>query len=237
MRCLFHGTIEGVGPEIPRRRIFLVDDHPLVRDGLTKLIDQQADLCVCGEADQAGQAFDEIQRTQPDAVVVDLTLRGESGFELIKRLKSLPHPPAILVLSMHDEVYYAERAIRAGALGYVMKRETSSSIISALHDVLLGRLHLSDAITQQISGQLLRLKPVFAESPVVGLSAREFEVFHRIGIGRENRQIAEELHISLKTVQTHCGHIKRKLRLETGTILVREAVRWVEKHEGRLNQP
>jgi DNA-binding NarL/FixJ family response regulator len=236
MNCHFQGPIETAGTETARRRVFLVDDHPLVREGLTKLIDQQIDLCVCGEAGEAGLAFEEIRRIKPDVVVVDLTLKGESGFELIKRLRSLPNPPPILVLSMHDETFYAERAIRAGALGYVMKREISGNIVNAIHEVLLGRMHLSSAFTGQLSEKLLRARTAAEISPVDGLSAREFEIFHRVGKGRENRQIAEELHISLKTVQTHCDHIKKKLGFETGTILAREAVRWVEKHEGELGQ-
>jgi DNA-binding NarL/FixJ family response regulator len=123
-----------------RRRIFLVDDHPLVREGLTRLINQEADLCVCAEAEEAGQAYAEILRTQPDGVVLDLSLQGDSGLDLIKRLQSLARPPPILVLSMHDEAFYAERVLRAGALGYVMKRETSGKVIDALRQILLGQL-------------------------------------------------------------------------------------------------
>jgi DNA-binding NarL/FixJ family response regulator len=213
---------------IPRRRIFLVDDHPLVREGLTQLINQEADLCVCAQAEEAAQAYAEIERTLPDAVVVDLSLRGESGLDLIKRLQALPRPPAILVLSMHDEAFYAERALRAGALGYVMKRETSGKVIAALRQVLLGQLYVSAAIAAQAAEKFLRARPGNG-SPVDNLTDRELEVFRRIGQGHENRQIAEDLHLSLKTVQTHCAHIKEKLGFANGTVLMREAVRWVER--------
>ena len=212
-----------------RRRIFLVDDHPLVREGLTRLINQEADLCVCAEAEEAGQAYAEILRTQPDGVVLDLSLQGDSGLDLIKRLQSLARPPPILVLSMHDEAFYAERVLRAGALGYVMKRETSGKVIDALRQILLGQLYVSAAIAARAAEKFLRAKPGSAGSTVDSLTDRELEVFRRIGQGQENRRIAEDLHLSLKTVQTHCAHIKEKLGFANATVLMREAVRWVER--------
>jgi DNA-binding NarL/FixJ family response regulator len=215
-------------PAPPRRRIFLVDDHPLVREGLTKLINQEPDLCVCAEAEDAGEAFAGIVRTQPDAAVVDLSLQGESGLDLIKRLQSLARPPPILVLSMHDEAFYAERALRAGALGYVMKRETSGKIIAALRQILLGHVYVSAAVAAQAAEKYLRRRTAATGSPLDSLTDRELEVFRRIGHGQENRSISEDLHLSLKTVQTHCAHIKEKLGLENATALMREAVRWVE---------
>ncbi|HXQ80639.1 MAG TPA: response regulator transcription factor [Opitutaceae bacterium] len=215
-------------PAQPRRRIFLVDDHPLVREGLTKLINQEPDLFVCAEADDAGQAHAGILRTQPDAVVVDLSLQGDSGLELIKRLQDLSHPPPILVLSMHDEAFYAERALRAGALGYVMKRETSGKVVAALRQILRGQIYVSAAIAAQAAEKFLRTRAFASGSPMDSLTDRELEVFRRIGQGQENRRIAEDLHLSLKTVQTHCAHIKEKLGLKNATVLMREAVRWVE---------
>ena len=191
-------------PSAPRRRVFLVDDHPLVREGLTKLINQESDLCVCAEADDAGHAYTGIERTHPDAVIVDLSLQGNSGLELIKRLQALPSPPHILVLSMHDEAFYAERALRAGALGYVMKRETSGKVIAALREILSGRLYVSPAIAAQAAERFLRKRASTSGSPVDSLTDRELEVFRRIGQGQENRKIAEDLNLSLKTVQTHC---------------------------------
>jgi DNA-binding NarL/FixJ family response regulator len=217
-------------PAAPRRRIFLVDDHPLVREGLTALIDQEADLCVCAEADDAGKAYAGIVRTRPDAAIVDLSLQGDSGLELIKRLHALERPPAILVLSMHDEAFYAERALRAGALGYVMKRETSGRVVAALRSVLRGELFVSPAVAARAAEKYLRASAGAPASPVDSLTDRELEIFRRIGLGNENRRIAEDLHLSLKTVQTHCAHIKEKLGLENATALMREAVRWVESH-------
>ena len=215
-----------------RRRIFLVDDHPLVREGLTQLINQEKDLCVCAEAEEAAEAYTGIVRTRPDAVVVDLSLQGDSGFELIKRLQSIqPHPPSILVLSMHDEDFYAERALRAGARGDVMKRETSGNVIAALRKVLNGQLYVSAAVEKQAADRFLRNETGGAGSPVDSLTDRELDVFRRIGQGQENRRIAEDLRLSLKTVQTHCANIKGKLGFENATVLMREAVRWVE------NQP
>lgn len=214
----------------PRRRIFLVDDHPLVREGLTRLINQEPDLCVCAEADDAGQAYAGIVRSQPDAAIVDLSLQGDSGLDLIKRLQALARPPAILVLSMHDEAFYAERALRAGAMGYVMKRESSGKVVAALRRVLSGQLFVSPAVTTKAAEKYLRASGAASGSPEDSLTDRELEVFRRIGLGQENRRIAEELHLSLKTVQTHCAHIKEKLGFMNATVLMREAVRWVENH-------
>jgi|HubBroStandDraft_1064217.scaffolds.fasta_scaffold154587_2 DNA-binding NarL/FixJ family response regulator len=223
-------TDEGpASPPAPgRRQIYVVDDHALVREGLARLIDQEPDLCVCAEAADAGQAFDGIVRTRPDAVIVDLSLKGDSGLDLIKRLQSLPAPPPVLVLSMHDEAFYAERSLRAGALGYVMKRETSGKVIDALRRILTGQLYVSAPIAAQAAEKFLRTRSVSSSSPLDSLTDREIEVFRLIGQGMENRRIAEELHLSLKTVQTHCAHIKEKLGFENATVLMREAVRWVE---------
>lgn len=215
----------------PRRRIFLVDDHPLVRDGLKQLINQEADLCVCGEAEEAGQAHLGIARTEPDAIVLDLSLKGDSGLELIKRLQALPRAPAILVLSMHDEAFYAERALRAGALGYVMKRESSGKVIAALRQILLGRLFVSEAVAAQAAEKFLLSRRSKGSAPVDRLTDRELDVYRRIGQGQETRQIAQDLKLSIKTVQTHCAHIKEKLGFANATLLIREAVRWVESQK------
>jgi len=221
------------GPEAaPRRRIFLVDDHALVREGLAKLIDQEADFRVCGEAEDAAQAYARIAHTQPDAVIVDLSLRGDSGLELIKRLQGLPRPPPVLVLSMHDETIYATRALRAGARGYVMKRETSGKIIAGLRQILEGQFYLNEQVVAQAAEIFRGARQGADASPVRQLSDRELEIFRRIGLGQENRQIAEALHLSLKTVQTHCAHIKDKLGLPSATLLMREAVRWVDSEAG-----
>jgi DNA-binding NarL/FixJ family response regulator len=206
----------------------VVDDHSLVREGLAKLIDQEPDLCVCAEAADAASAYSGITETRPDAVIVDLTLQGDSGLDLIKRLQDLAPPPPVLVLSMHDEAFYAQRALRAGALGYVMKRETSGKVIDALRAILSGQIYVSASIAAQAAENFLRNRTAASNSPLDSLTDREIEVFRLIGQGQENRRIAELLHLSLKTVQTHCAHIKEKLGLENATVLMREAVRWVE---------
>jgi DNA-binding NarL/FixJ family response regulator len=209
-------------------RIYLVEDHVLVREGLAKLIEQDAGFRICGEAGTASDALSGIAQAQPDAVILDLALGDESGLDLIKRLQDLPKPPPILVLSMHDEAVYATRALRAGARGYVMKRETSGKIIAGLHRILEGHLYVNEKILSHAAEIFLTARPAPGESPVQRLSDRELEIFRRIGLGQENRAIAETLGLSLKTVQTHCAHIKDKLGLPTATLLMREAVRWVE---------
>jgi DNA-binding NarL/FixJ family response regulator len=211
-----------------RHLVFLVDDHPLVREGLQKLIEYEGDMTVCGEAEDAVRAYERIEQAKPDVVIVDLSLRGDSGLDLIKRLPQLERPPRALVLSMHDESHYAERALRAGAAGYVMKRETSSNIITAIRHVLAGGIFVSEAISAQMAARSAEKGSNTANPPVERLSDRELEVFLRIGQGQETRRIADELHLSLKTIQTHCAHIKEKLGLENATELMLVAVRWVE---------
>ena len=214
-----------------RRRIYIVDDHALVREGLRKVIEQEPDLEVCGEAEDAGQAYAGVEAAKPDAVVVDISLRKESGLDLVKRLQGLPQPPPSLVLSMHDEAHYAERALRAGALGFVMKRESSGKVIAAIRQVLAGRVYLSAAAAGQVALKFVGAKQRAAASPIECLSDRELDIFVRIGRGQETRRIAEELSLSLKTVQTHCAHIKEKLGLDNATALMLEAVRWVESEQ------
>ena len=213
-----------------RRRIFLVDDHPLVREWLTTLINQQKDLVVCGEAEDAPRALQAIESLQPDAAVVDVTLTSGSGIELVKDLKRVAPKVAVIVLSMHDEALYAERALRAGARGYVMKRETTKKVIAALHEVLSGKLYVSEDFRTSLTEKLIQGKA--GESPVDILSDRELEVFRRLGQGHETRRIGEALGISMKTVQVYCARIKEKLNLANATELLREAMRWWER-EGR----
>jgi DNA-binding NarL/FixJ family response regulator len=211
-----------------RRRIFVVDDHPLVRESLSTLIGRQEDLCVCGQAERSGEAFEAISRLQPDVVIVDLSLQGESGLELIKQLQNLTEPPRILVLSMHDEMLYGERALRAGALGYVMKRATTGKVIEGIRQVLRGRLFMSEALAERMAARFVGKGCNSGESPLARLSDREIEVFQLLGQGVETRIIAESLHLSQKTVQVYCGRIKEKLGLDSFTLLISEAVRWYE---------
>jgi DNA-binding NarL/FixJ family response regulator len=161
--------------------------------------------------------------------VLDLALPGESGLELIKKLRSLARPPRLLVLSMHDEAFYAERVLRAGALGYVMKHETTNKVVEGIRRVLQGEVFVSGKVAAQLAGKFVGVRSAQDLSPMARLTDRELEVFRLIGQGRETRSIADELNLSMKTVQTHCANIKEKLGLENATELIREAVRWVER--------
>ncbi len=212
----------------PKAKIFLVDDHPLVREWLTNLIHQQLDLVVCGEAEAPAQALDAIARKKPDVAIVDISLKGGSGIELIKNIRMLRPPVAVIVLSMHDESLYAERALRAGARGYIMKRETAKKVIVAIRQVLEGKVYLSEGLKALFAEKFVGGDVATTSSSVDLLSDRELEVFQLLGQGCETRQIAEALHVSMKTVQAFCARIKEKLKLASATELLREAVRWHE---------
>ena len=208
--------------------MFLVDDHPLVREWLTTLINQQSDLVVCGEAGDAPCALQMIERLKPDAAVIDLSLGNRSGVELIKDIKHCAPRVAMVVLSMHEEALYAERALRAGARGYVTKRESTRKMLTALRKVLDGGLFLSAEFSARMTEKMFGSAGGASESPVAELSDRELEVFEMLGRGVETRQIGESLGISMKTVQVYCARIKEKLQLKNATELLREAVRWTE---------
>jgi DNA-binding NarL/FixJ family response regulator len=212
----------------PKTKIILVDDHPLVREWLTNLIHQQADLMVCGEAETAPAALELIAATKPDVAIVDISLKDSSGIELIKRIKAAHPRVAVIVLSMHDERLYAERALRAGARGYIMKRETARKVIAAVRLVLDGRLYLSEGMAALFAEKFVDGRAPSVNSPIEQLSDRELEVFQLLGEGYETRQIAESLKVSLKTVQVYCARIKEKLKLANATELLREAIRWNE---------
>jgi DNA-binding NarL/FixJ family response regulator len=217
-----------------RKRVFLVDDHPLVREWLTNLINQQIDLTVCGESETAPQALQAIAAVKPDIAVVDLSLKDSSGIELIKSLKESQPDVAVLVLSMHDESQYAERALRAGARGYVMKRETTRKVIEAIRRILEGRLYVSEKVAESMASHVAQRKSSEpGRSPVEQLSDRELEVFEMLGQGQGTRQIAESLRVSVKTVQAYCARIKDKLNLTSATELLREAIRWNESRNPR----
>lgn len=208
-----------------KKRIFLVDDHPLVREWLTNLINQQPDLVVCGEASTGPEAMQGIGRSNPEVAIVDISLRDYSGIELIKNLK-LTHPDlAVLVLSMHEEDVYAQRALRAGAKGYIMKRETTRKVVEAIRRVLEGKLYVSEKVAETIFSQFAEGKAPTPASPVEQLSDRELVVFDLLGQGLGTRAIAERLRVSIKTVQAYCGRIKEKLNLGSATELLREAMR------------
>jgi len=217
----------------PKRTVFLVDDHPLVREWLTNLINQQPDLAVCGETESAPRALQAIAAAHPEVAIVDISLKDSSGIELIKSLK-LSHPDvAVLVLSMHDESLYAERALRAGAKGYIMKRETTRKVIEGIRQVLDGKVFVSDAVKEALALRLVENKTQAPRTPVEQLSDRELEVFEMLGQGLGTRQIADALCVSIKTVQAYCARAKEKLNVRSATELLREAIRWNESKHSR----
>jgi DNA-binding NarL/FixJ family response regulator len=211
-------------------KIFLVDDHPLVREWLTNLIQQQPDLLVCGEAEDAPAALREISVARPEVAIVDISLKQGSGIELIKNLKVIEPGVAIIVLSMHDERLYAERALRAGARGYIMKRETAKKVITAIRQVLAGKIYMSENLSAAFAEKFVDGRLPASGSLVEKLSDRELEVFQLLGKGYETRRVAEMMNVSMKTVQAHCAHIKEKLKLTNAAELLREAVRWQENY-------
>jgi len=211
-----------------KKRIFLADDHPLVREWLTQLVNQQPDLTVCGEADSAPAALTGIATHQPDLAIVDLSLKNSSGIDLIKNLKELHPALPVLVLSMHDESLYAARVMRAGARGYVNKSETAHKVVEAVRRILEGKLFISEKTAELMAARVMSGKNPAGQSPVEILSDRELEVFERLGRGLGTRQIAVEFGVSVKTVQAYCARIKEKLNVTSANSLLREAIRWNE---------
>jgi DNA-binding NarL/FixJ family response regulator len=209
-----------------RRKVFLVDDHPLVREWLANVINQQADLIVCGQTEGREGCIDAIEKKRPDVVVVDISLKDCSGFDLISEIKQRFPRVEIIVLSMHDSPLYARRAMRAGATGYVVKRETTRKICNAIRDVLDGTRYISAEANPQAEGASLPTNEV----DLALLSDRELEIFQFLGLGNSTRQISDSLGISIKTVQVHCGNIREKLGLHGSTELLSAAVRWHEHH-------
>jgi DNA-binding NarL/FixJ family response regulator len=209
-----------------RRRVFVVDDHPIVRQGLALLINREADLQVCGEAEEANGALDALDAMDPDIVVLDISLNGPDGIDLLKAIRSRKASLPMLVLSMHDELIYAERALRAGASGYIMKQEATERVLVAIRRILNGDVYLSDRAASRMVQQYVRGSAAARQSSVAGLSDRELEVFRLIGDGHGTRQIADELHLSVKTVETYQAHIKEKLSLRNARELVQRAIEW-----------
>lgn len=212
-------------------RIFLVDDHPLVRSGLATLIVAQPDMSVVGEADDAQNALEGIKKTDPHIALVDISLKGMDGMELIKHAKARFPSLAILVLSMHDESLYAERAIRAGAGGYIMKQEAAEKIIVAIRRILDGQTYLSDKMYSHLVKRMSGNAEPAEASPLSQLSDRELEIFNLMGKGRRIKDIAEDLSISAKTVETHCTHLRKKLNLKGSVELMQFAIRWHHSHQ------
>jgi DNA-binding NarL/FixJ family response regulator len=212
-------------------RILIVDDHPMMREGLRTLISRERDLTVCGEAETARQALDAVASLKPDLVLVDITLPGRNGIELIKDICALQHALSILVISMHDESLYAERVLRAGARGYIMKQESGPTMMQAIRQVLAGRIYLSEKMSARILENVAGKRA--NASPIERLSDREFEVFQLIARGKSTVQIAEELHLSTKTIESHRANVKEKLDLRTMPELISFASRWVETQDAR----
>lgn len=212
----------------PPAKILLVDDHPMMREGLRQIIGNEPDLVVCGEAEDAFQALELIANTQPDLVLADITLPGKNGLELIKDIKAIHPGTAVLVISMHDEVLYGERVLRAGGRGYVMKHEGGKRIMQAIRQVLSGQIFVSEKMSAKILEIFSGHGNPAAGPSVEHLTDREFEVFRNIGDGLSTKKIAAKLHVSAKTVEVHRMNIKSKLNLQTAPELIRYAVRWVE---------
>ncbi|MEN6421351.1 MAG: response regulator transcription factor [Smithella sp.] len=212
-----------------KHRILIVDDHPIFRQGLTQLINQEDDLCVCGEADDYQSAMKAIAELKPDMIIVDITLKDMSGIDLIKEVRKFNRVITMLVISMHDESLYAARAFRAGAKGYVMKQEASESIVQAIHQVRSGGIYASPKMTEQILSRFVEGPKDSAESPLQALTDREIEVFQLIGEGLGISEIGLRLHLSVKTIGTYRERIKEKLNLKNSTELLRYALNWVEK--------
>jgi DNA-binding NarL/FixJ family response regulator len=216
-----------------KKKVLLVDDHPIMRQGLAQVINQQADLIICGEASDATEAMQRIASSKPDLAVLDISLEGKSGLELIKDVQALHPELAVLVMSMHDEALYAERALRAGARGYVMKKAGGEAVLQAIRQVLSGKVYVSEKMSAQILDRFSGARSVKGKAPIETLTDREFEVFELIGEGCITREIAERLHISPKTVDVYRQNLKEKLKLPSGTSLIQHAVRWVETQSRR----
>ena len=218
-------------PKDTRTRVLLVDDHAVVRFGIAQLINREADLVVCGEEEEASKALSAIGALKPDLVIADISLKDSSGLELMRNLKAQYPKLPILVVSAHDENIYAEIAFRAGALGYLMKDQALDRVIAAVRRVLSGAIYVSDALAARMLQQQVRGHTDVNQSPVKSLSDREMEVFQLIGQWKKTRDIADELHLSVKTIEYYREQIKRKLNLKTASELTHYATSWVQRNE------
>jgi DNA-binding NarL/FixJ family response regulator len=217
------------GAASKRHGIVVVDDHPIVRQGLAGLVNHEPDLHIIGEASDAAQAMTAVRTLKPELVIIDISLEGTDGLELTKSLKAQYPQLPILIMSMHDEAIYAERALRAGANGYIMKQAVADKIVVAARHILAGHIYLSEQAHQTILQGVAGRKTQAEDSPLSRLSDRELEVLRLIGKGEGTRQIAQALHLSVKTIETYRAHLKDKLGLETATQLVRYAAQWAGK--------
>ena len=211
-----------------RKRILIVDDHAVLREGLIAQINGEPDLIVCGEAESARQAIVAVEKLKPDLVLADITLPGRNGLELIRDLRTIRPGLPVLVLSMHDASFFAERVLRAGGRGYITKQQSGQRLLQAIRQVLSGKIYLSDEVSTRLFDSLTGQRPAKTMSPVEQLTDREIEVFTLIGRAKETRDISRQLGMSVKTVEAHRANIKRKLKLKSGPELTRHAVLWVE---------
>ncbi len=216
-----------------RRRVFLVDDHPMMLDGMMRLIDSEAGLMCCGGAKSAEEAVAEIARCKPELVITDITLPNRNGLDLIKDIRAMSPDVLVFVYSMHDEMFYAERALRAGARGYLMKEAGSEAMLDAIRRVLAGEISVSPRISARILDLFSGAPARGSSSPVEKLTDREFEVYQLIGTGKSTKEIADQLHLSHKTVAVHRGSIKEKLGLGSAGELMHHAIRWTAGREGK----
>lgn len=208
-----------------KKRVLIVDDHPIFRAGLTSLVNLEAELAVCGEANDAAQAMHALEKLHPDLVLLDMSLPGKGGLELLKDIRAIAPQTPVLIISMHDETLYAERVIKAGGRGYIMKQEGPEKIVQAIRKVLGGGISVSERIAAQILDAMSGSKGGTSSS-VSTLTDREFEVYRLLGQGKEPHEIARTLHLSIKTVDTHRAHIRQKLGLRNATELIHHATRW-----------
>ncbi len=215
----------------PKRRVFIVDDHPILRQGITQLINQEKDLVVGWESETAREALAALTKAKPDIMVVDISLKNSDGIELVKNIRAAYPALPVLVLSMHEESLYAERALRAGAGGYIMKQEATGKVLTAIRSILNGELYVSEKIKEKIVRHLVGGQGAKVRSPVEQLSDRELEVFGLLGRGRGTRQIAADLHLSTKTVETYRANIMKKLDLQGATELVQRAFHWLHSEQ------
>jgi DNA-binding NarL/FixJ family response regulator len=217
-----------------KSKIFLVEDHPVTRDGLAQLINYQEDLCMCCSAGTAAKALSGIETSRPDLVIMDVSLPDGHGIELVKDLKARNPEMRILMLSMHDEALYAERALRAGAAGYIMKQESTNTVLAAARQILRGKTYLSPKLQERVLQRFAAGISTPNSSEVQHLTDRELEIFELIGRGRGTREIAQLLRLSVSTVETHRAHLKEKLELDSATELIRRAVEWVSSRDKGL---
>jgi DNA-binding NarL/FixJ family response regulator len=209
-----------------KSKVFVVDDHPIVRQGLALLINRESDLTVSGEAEDAQTAMQAVIAARPDILVVDISLNGPDGLDLLKEIRMRYPDLPVLILSMHDESIYAERALRAGAQGYIMKQEATEKVLVALRRILSHEIYVSERIANRMLQRYIGSRSVGGPPSIADLTDRELEVFRLIGEGHSTRQIAEELHISVKTVESYQAHIKEKLSLRSARELVQHAIQW-----------